>query len=101
MEFGAFQRCFLAIPADFSLPDEHILKIYRRDTFNHVSRWLEEARSNGNPNMVVLLVGNKSDLDARFVKRGFCGAESTCIMVFNADAKCSEVKASSLPKNMG
>merc|ERR1712063_189343 len=42
-----------------------VYDITRRDTFNHVSRWLEEARSNGNPNMVVLLVGNKSDLDAR------------------------------------
>lgn len=52
-------------------PCDCIRAIHRRDTFNHVSRWLEEARSNGNPNMVVLLVGNKSDLDARYVKRGW------------------------------
>ena len=28
-------------------------------------RWLEEARLNGNPNMTIMLIGNKSDLDHR------------------------------------
>ncbi|CAE7219408.1 DNAH6 [Symbiodinium sp. KB8] len=42
-----------------------VYDITRRDTFNHVSRWLEEARANGNPSMVVLLVGNKCDLESR------------------------------------
>lgn len=32
-------------------------------TFNHVSRWLEEMRENGNPNMTIMLIGNKSDLE--------------------------------------
>jgi GTPase SAR1 family protein len=38
---------------------------YRRDTFNHLTRWLEEVRQNGNPDMVIMLIGNKCDLDAR------------------------------------
>ena len=39
--------------------------ITRRETFNHLSRWLEEARQNGNPDMVVMLIGNKADMEAR------------------------------------
>lgn len=38
---------------------------YRRDTFNHLTRWLEEVRQNGNPDMTIMLIGNKCDLDAR------------------------------------
>lgn len=30
-----------------------------------MSRWLEEARQNGNPNMTIMLIGNKSDLEHR------------------------------------
>ena len=39
--------------------------ITRRTTFNHLSRWLEEAKQNSNPNMVIMLIGNKSDFDHR------------------------------------
>lgn len=31
----------------------------------HLTRWLEEARANGNSNMTIMLIGNKSDLDHR------------------------------------
>lgn len=37
----------------------------RRETFNHLSRWLEEARQNGNSDMVIMLIGNKADMEAR------------------------------------
>ncbi|KAL8545741.1 hypothetical protein ACS0TY_005744 [Phlomoides rotata] len=37
----------------------------RRETFNHLASWLEDARQHGNPNMTVMLVGNKSDLAHR------------------------------------
>lgn len=40
-----------------------VYDISRRDTFNHLARWLEEARQNANPNMVIMLIGNKSDLE--------------------------------------
>merc|ERR1719231_2078855 len=42
-----------------------VYDITRRETFEHLARWLEEARANANANMVVFLIGNKSDLEAR------------------------------------
>jgi len=44
-----------------------VYDISRRDSFNHVSRWLKEARQYSNPDMVIMLVGNKCDLDRREV----------------------------------
>merc|ERR1712060_632901 len=40
-----------------------VYDITRRDTFQHLSRWLEEARQNGNQNMTIMLIGNKCDLE--------------------------------------
>lgn len=37
----------------------------RRETFNHLASWLEDARQHANPNMTIMLVGNKSDLSHR------------------------------------
>jgi len=42
-----------------------VYDITRRETFNHLTRWLEEARQNSNQNMVIMLIGNKSDLEHR------------------------------------
>jgi len=42
-----------------------VYDITRRESFNHLGRWLEEARQNGNPNMTIMLIGNKSDLEHR------------------------------------
>jgi len=42
-----------------------VYDITRRETFSHLTRWLEEARQNANPSMVIMLIGNKSDLDHR------------------------------------
>lgn len=42
-----------------------VYDITRRDTFNHLTCWLEEVRQNGNPDMTIMLIGNKCDLDAR------------------------------------
>lgn len=39
--------------------------ITRRETFNHLTTWLEDARQHSNSNMVIMLIGNKSDLDSR------------------------------------
>jgi GTPase SAR1 family protein len=38
---------------------------YRRETFNHLASWLEDARQHANANMTVMLVGNKCDLSHR------------------------------------
>lgn len=36
-----------------------VYDITRRETFNHLSRWLDEVRQNSNVNMVIVLIGNK------------------------------------------
>eukprot|EP01147_Barroeca_monosierra_P009946 gene9946-2128_t len=47
-----------------------VYDITRRETFQHLTTWLEDAKSHSNPNMVIMLVGNKADLeDKRQVKR--------------------------------
>lgn len=42
-----------------------VYDITRRETFNHLTRWLEETRQNASQEMVIMLIGNKSDLDHR------------------------------------
>merc|ERR1712137_193006 len=42
-----------------------VYDITRRDTFNHLTTWLEDARKHSNSNMVIMLIGNKSDLESR------------------------------------
>lgn len=38
--------------------------ITNRNTFNALHNWLEQARSLTNPHIVILLVGNKKDLES-------------------------------------
>lgn len=42
-----------------------VYDITRRDTFNHLTTWLEDARQHSSSNMVIMLIGNKSDLEER------------------------------------
>lgn len=42
-----------------------VYDITRRDTFKHLSVWLEEARQHSQNNMVIMLIGNKNDLEHR------------------------------------
>lgn len=42
-----------------------VYDITRRDTFEHLTTWLEDARQHSSSNMVIMLIGNKSDLDAK------------------------------------
>jgi len=44
-----------------------VYDITRRETFNHLASWLEDARQHSNSNMTIMLIGNKSDLDHRRV----------------------------------
>ena len=39
--------------------------ITRRETFNHLTQWLEDARQHASANMVIMLIGNKCDLEQR------------------------------------
>jgi Ras-related protein Rab-2A len=40
-----------------------VYDITRRETFQHLNRWLDEAKQNSNANMVIILIGNKKDLE--------------------------------------
>ncbi|XP_042379327.1 ras-related protein Rab11D-like [Zingiber officinale] len=40
-----------------------VYDITRRQSFDHIPRWLEELRSHSDRNVVIMLVGNKSDLE--------------------------------------
>ncbi|KAJ6717175.1 RAS-RELATED PROTEIN RABB1C-LIKE [Salix koriyanagi] len=42
-----------------------VYDITRRETFNHLASWLEDARQHANPNMSIMLIGNKCDLAHR------------------------------------
>jgi len=39
--------------------------ITRRETFEHVTEWLEDCRKYSNPNIVMMLIGNKCDLEEK------------------------------------
>lgn len=39
--------------------------LHRRETFNHLTSWLDDARQHSNSNMTIMLIGNKSDLEQR------------------------------------
>lgn len=42
-----------------------LVKYCRRETFNHLASWLEDARQHANSNMTIMLIGNKCDLAHR------------------------------------
>ncbi|KAI6650237.1 Ras-related protein Rab-2 [Oopsacas minuta] len=42
-----------------------VYDITRRETFEHLTTWLEDARSYSSSHMTIMLIGNKSDLDTR------------------------------------
>lgn len=42
-----------------------VYDITRRETFDHLASWLEDARQHANPNMTIMLIGNKADLSVR------------------------------------
>jgi len=42
-----------------------VYDITRRETFNHLTSWLDDARQHSNSNMVIMLIGNKCDLEDR------------------------------------
>jgi len=42
-----------------------VYDITRRETFEHLTEWLEDCRKYSNPNIVIMLIGNKSDLEEK------------------------------------
>mmetsp|Transcript_114208 Transcript_114208/g.198001 ORF Transcript_114208/g.198001 Transcript_114208/m.198001 type:complete len:214 (-) Transcript_114208:191-832(-) len=66
----AGQESFRSITRSYYRGASGALLVYdvsRRDTFTHLTRWLEEARQNASANMAIMLIGNKCDLERREV----------------------------------
>jgi Ras-related protein Rab-11A len=40
-----------------------VYDIIKRLSFNHIPRWLEELHNHADKNIVIILIGNKSDLE--------------------------------------
>lgn len=40
-----------------------VYDISKRQSFDHIARWLEELRGHADKNLVIMLIGNKSDLE--------------------------------------
>ena len=69
-----------------------VYDITRRDTFTHLSNWLQDARENGNADMVITLVANKTDLDSRrtvSTEEGQRFASENNLLFVEASAKTS------------
>ena len=67
-----------------------VYDITRRDTFQHLSKWLEEAKQHAQPNMVILLIGNKSDLEHRrtvSTEEGQAFADANGLLFLETSAK--------------
>ena len=58
----AGQEAFRSITRSYYRGAAGALLVYditRRDTFNHLTTWLEDARQHANSNMAIMLIGNK------------------------------------------
>lgn len=90
----AGQESFRSITRSYYRGAAGALLVYdvtRRDTFNHLGRWLEEVRQNANPHMTIMLVGNKMDLHKREVsiQEGEAFAKQNSLIFLETSAKTS------------
>jgi Ras-related protein Rab-2A len=70
-----------------------VYDITRRDTFEHLASWLEDAKQHANPNMTIMLIGNKSDMNHRrqvSKEEGAQFAETHGLIFLETSAKTSE-----------
>ena len=67
--------------------------ITRKDTFTHISKWLEEVQTHGAKNVCIILIGNKKDLeDKREVsyEEGEALAKKHKLLFLETSAKTAE-----------
>jgi len=67
-----------------------VYDITRRETFNHLASWLDDARTHSNSNMTIMLIGNKSDLEHRravSVEEGAAFAQEHGLIFLETSAK--------------
>ncbi len=64
----AGQEAFQAITRTYYKGAVGALLVYditRRETFTHVTKWLDEVKNNSTKSIVIILVGNKKDLESK------------------------------------
>ena len=64
----AGQEAFQAITRTYYKGAIGALLVYditRRDTFLHITKWLDEIKTNGSKNVCIILIGNKKDLEEK------------------------------------
>jgi Ras-related protein Rab-2A len=70
-----------------------VYDVARRDSFDHVKKWLEEARTNGSSAMIMMLVGNKCDLEHKrcvSTKEGELFAAENSMLFIETSCKTAE-----------
>ena len=73
-----------------TLQDKKLFRLTRRETFTHVTKWLDDVRTNSSKNVTVILIGNKKDLeDKRQVsyEEGEAFAKENGLMFLETSAK--------------
>jgi Ras-related protein Rab-2A len=107
----AGQESFRSITRSYYRDAAGALLVYditRRDSFLHLTRWLEEAKQNGNPSMTIMLIGNKSDQEQRravstkegeefALKNGLVFLETSAKTAVNVEAVRTQIYYSSFP----
>ena len=89
----AGQEAFQAITRTYykgAIGALHVYDITRKETFVHVTKWLEEVRNNSSKTITVILIGNKKDLeDKRQVsyEEGEAFAKENGLMFLETSAK--------------
>ena len=89
----AGQEAFQAITRTYYKGAIGALLVYditRRETFTHVSKWLEEVRNNSSKSITIILIGNKKDLEDRrqvSYEEGEALAKENGLMFLEASAK--------------
>ena len=89
----AGQEAFQAITRTYYKGAMGTLLVYditRRDSFIHATKWLEEVRNNSSKNIIIILIGNKKDLeDKRQVtyEEGEAFAKENGLMFLETSAK--------------
>ncbi|XP_058747037.1 ras-related protein RABB1c-like [Vicia villosa] len=70
-----------------------VYDITRRETFDHLATWLEDARQHASSSMIIMLIGNKSDLSKKRVvstEEGEKFAKENGLIFMEVSAKSAE-----------
>ncbi|EGR31311.1 rab2 gtpase, putative, partial [Ichthyophthirius multifiliis] len=92
----AGQECFRSITRSYYRSAAGALLVFditRKDSFQNIGRWLEEAKQNGNPHLSFVLIGNKCDLEDQrqvSVEEAQNFAKENNLLFLEASAKTSQ-----------